>query len=118
MKEEYKRGRKAETLSWSSPGEEAAVRVVIDLKDEAKKYAEKWSEEKHVNAHTWWTDGSQSDDGEWEPYAATAEEAGRSSAATSGKDEWRWLMPSCGRCGSLSKRLQREQKDCLKRRKW
>jgi len=33
------------------------------VKDEAKKYAEKWSEEEHANAHTWWTDGSQSDDG-------------------------------------------------------
>jgi hypothetical protein len=62
VKEEYKRGRIAETMSWSSPGEEAAARVIIESKDEAKEYAEKWSEEEHANAHTWWTDGSQSDD--------------------------------------------------------
>jgi hypothetical protein len=40
VKEEYKRGRITETMSWSSPGEEAAARVVIELKDEAKKYRE------------------------------------------------------------------------------
>jgi len=37
--------------------------VVVEQKDEAKRYVEKWLEEKHMNTHTWWTDGSRSDDG-------------------------------------------------------
>ena len=43
--------------------------------------------------------------GEWEqrPYAATAKEAGRSSAATSGNDQGKFLMPSCGQCSQPSR---------------
>jgi len=50
-------------MNWLSPGEEAAVRVVIKQKDEAKNHAERLSKEKHTKACTWWTDGSRSDDG-------------------------------------------------------
>jgi hypothetical protein len=58
--------------------EEVVVRVVIEQNDETKRYAEKWSEEGYMNTHTWWTDGSRSDDGGWEHrrYIETAKKAG------------------------------------------
>jgi len=75
------------------------------VKDEAKKYAEKWSEEEHTNAHIGGQMGPRVMMGEWEqrPYTATAKEAGWSSAATSGNDKWRCLMPSCGQCSQPSR---------------
>jgi hypothetical protein len=45
-------------MSWFSPSEEDIVLVVTKLKNEIKKYAKKWSEEEHANAHTRRTAGS------------------------------------------------------------
>lgn len=45
-------------MSCPSPGEEPAVKTVIEDKDAAKRYAKSWEKEKHRNTHTWWTDSS------------------------------------------------------------
>jgi hypothetical protein len=57
IKEERKRSRTTETMSWPSL-EEPAARMIMEQKDVAKRYAERWMEEEHTNFHTWWTDGS------------------------------------------------------------
>ncbi|KAF8533028.1 hypothetical protein BDD12DRAFT_900657 [Trichophaea hybrida] len=108
IKKEHERDWEAETMRWPNPDEELAVKTAI-LSDDiaAKREAIRWAREKEAKVGAgiwmWWTDGSRTDDGEWEPqqYAST-ETAGSPSAATSASDEWRSTIRSCGQSDSHS----------------
>jgi hypothetical protein len=118
IKKEPERGREAETMWWPDPDKEPTVKTVI-LSDDtaAKREVIRWAREREAKVGKgvwmWWTDGSRSDDGEWEPlrYVCTAT-AGWLSAVTEALDEWRSTMRSCGQSDEHSESLSERETRC------
>jgi hypothetical protein len=53
VKEECKRGRTTETMSWLNAGEKPAIKMRIEGKDAAVQTAKRWTKENHAHINTW-----------------------------------------------------------------